>query len=155
MEKFYIQVDENNAYQGHPHRQDNLEALFPEHDFASGAPEGFVEFIRSEPPKLGPYQKFDNSVGADIALAFNHNGLEYRFEDGVYKDVWHVLEMTAEERAAKQEAFKAEWNANVGWASWTFDEETCSYNAPIPVPTDGNAYTWNEDNLAWEAVSNG
>ncbi len=36
--------------------------------------------------------------------------------------------------------------------SWELDEDTCRWVAPIPYPTDGVIYTWNEDKLDWEAV---
>jgi hypothetical protein len=36
--------------------------------------------------------------------------------------------------------------------SWDLDEETCRWVAPIPYPTDGIIYTWNEADLDWEAV---
>lgn len=37
--------------------------------------------------------------------------------------------------------------------SWTLDEDTCLWNAPVAYPTDGNLYTWNEDNQSWDEVS--
>ena len=36
--------------------------------------------------------------------------------------------------------------------SWTLNEETCQWEAPVPYPTDGLEYTWNEDTLAWDEV---
>jgi hypothetical protein len=33
--------------------------------------------------------------------------------------------------------------------SWVLDEDTCFWTAPILYPTDGKAYTWNEDEMAW------
>jgi hypothetical protein len=36
--------------------------------------------------------------------------------------------------------------------SWELDEDTCRWVAPIPYPTDGLIYAWNEDSLDWEAV---
>lgn len=36
--------------------------------------------------------------------------------------------------------------------SWTLDEDTCLWNAPTPMPTDGKIYTWNEDTLSWNEV---
>jgi len=37
--------------------------------------------------------------------------------------------------------------------SWVLDEEKCLYAAPIPYPTDGKFYRWNEEQTAWiEAV---
>jgi hypothetical protein len=39
--------------------------------------------------------------------------------------------------------------------SWLLDEETCQWNAPVPYPTDGVMYQWNEDKKDWEATVNG
>jgi hypothetical protein len=38
------------------------------------------------------------------------------------------------------------------YASWTLDEETGLWNAPIAYPEDENRYTWNEDTLSWNEV---
>ena len=35
------------------------------------------------------------------------------------------------------------------YASWTLNEETCLWHAPIPMPNDGKLYSWNEEQLAW------
>jgi hypothetical protein len=35
------------------------------------------------------------------------------------------------------------------YASWTLDEETYLWQAPVAMPEDGKIYTWNEDDLAW------
>lgn len=34
-------------------------------------------------------------------------------------------------------------------ASWVWDEEAVSYVAPIPIPTDGYPYLWNEAKSTW------
>jgi hypothetical protein len=34
--------------------------------------------------------------------------------------------------------------------SWTLDEETCSWNAPILPPDNENSYLWNEEIGNWE-----
>ncbi len=39
--------------------------------------------------------------------------------------------------------------------SWTLNEETCYWEAPTPVPTDGKLYTWDEDTLSWVEVQLG
>jgi len=36
--------------------------------------------------------------------------------------------------------------------SWVLDEDTCLWVAPIPMPEDGEAYTWDEDAGDWVAV---
>ena len=36
------------------------------------------------------------------------------------------------------------------YPSWQLVEETCQWEAPVPMPTDGFTYFWNEVKLAWE-----
>lgn len=38
------------------------------------------------------------------------------------------------------------------FASWVLDEQSCLWHAPIPVPTDGQQYNWNEEQQAWQVV---
>lgn len=33
--------------------------------------------------------------------------------------------------------------------SWVLDENTCQWKTPIPVPTDGKDYAWDEDSVSW------
>ena len=33
--------------------------------------------------------------------------------------------------------------------SWTLDEETCTWVPPVPEPTDGKFYLWDEPTLNW------
>ena len=37
------------------------------------------------------------------------------------------------------------------YPSWTLNESTCLWKAPIDMPDDGNSYIWNEENQNWEA----
>ena len=39
------------------------------------------------------------------------------------------------------------------FASWTLDENF-DWQAPISYPTDGKTYSWNEDTLSWELITN-
>lgn len=41
------------------------------------------------------------------------------------------------------------------FASWLLNETTCLWEAPTPMPTDGNMYTWNEETTAWVEVTLG
>jgi len=34
--------------------------------------------------------------------------------------------------------------------SWTLNETTCLWEAPIPKPNDGQIYDWNETNQSWD-----
>jgi|TARA_R110000824_G_scaffold382471_1_gene575672 hypothetical protein len=37
--------------------------------------------------------------------------------------------------------------------SWTLNETTCLWEAPIPEPEDGNHYHWNEETQQWDVDS--
>ena len=36
------------------------------------------------------------------------------------------------------------------YASWTLNEDTCLWQAPITRPEPWRAYVWNEDSLSWD-----
>jgi hypothetical protein len=33
--------------------------------------------------------------------------------------------------------------------SWILNEQSCNWESPIPYPTDGKGYLWNEENQSW------
>lgn len=37
--------------------------------------------------------------------------------------------------------------------SWVLDESTCRWEAPMPYPTDGKRYAWNESTTEWQLVA--
>jgi len=39
------------------------------------------------------------------------------------------------------------------YASWVLNEETCLWDSPIPYPTDGNTYKWDELTLNWVLIT--
>jgi hypothetical protein len=36
--------------------------------------------------------------------------------------------------------------------SWLLNEETCNWEAPTPMPIDGQKYVWVEDDLNWQLI---
>ena len=36
--------------------------------------------------------------------------------------------------------------------SWTLNEETCLWKAPVPYPSDEKDYDWNEETLSWVII---
>ena len=36
--------------------------------------------------------------------------------------------------------------------SWILNEDTCSYEAPTPMPTDDKIYSWDEETTSWIEV---
>lgn len=39
------------------------------------------------------------------------------------------------------------------YPSWTLNEETCLWQSPIPYPSDGKIYQWNEEIGNWEEIN--
>lgn len=35
------------------------------------------------------------------------------------------------------------------YASWVLNEETCLWDSPVPYPTDGKIYRWDENTQQW------
>jgi len=38
------------------------------------------------------------------------------------------------------------------YSSWTLNDDTCRWEAPVVYPDDGELYEWNEDTTSWDAV---
>ena len=39
------------------------------------------------------------------------------------------------------------------YPSWTLNEETCLWEAPVAYPTDDKIYVWNEDTISWQELT--
>lgn len=39
------------------------------------------------------------------------------------------------------------------YPSWVLNEDTCLWDAPVPMPTDGKLYSWDETTTAWVEVA--
>jgi hypothetical protein len=39
------------------------------------------------------------------------------------------------------------------FASWTLNEDSCLWEAPVAYPNDGNMYRWDEDTTTWIEVT--
>ena len=37
--------------------------------------------------------------------------------------------------------------------SWTLNETTCQWKAPVDYPIDDKIYIWNEETLTWDAIN--
>jgi hypothetical protein len=38
------------------------------------------------------------------------------------------------------------------FSSWLLNEDTCLWEAPTPIPTDGKTYRWDESTISWIEV---
>lgn len=126
--KLYIET-ENGVTKNHPAFEDNLMQAF------GSIPAHWEPFTRVERPVPGIYQVLESQEAV------------YAKVDGVWTDVWTVRDMTAEEKAAKQQSVRDAFNAreqSENWSAWTLDEATCAMQPPIPrpAPVEGVLVFW-------------
>lgn len=119
---------------GHPIIGENFRQAHPNIDTNNLPPE-YSKFERILPPILGPYEK-NQRVQYELGT------------DGIYRDVWYCDQMTSEEITSKQNETKDYWALH-GYPSWIFDEVSCSFQPPVPYPSDGNNYIWDESIISW------
>jgi len=130
----YIRL-ENGQPVEHPLIEDNLIHLGIDLD---NLPEHYTRFERIPAPNPGVYEVY--------------NGVTYEWVNGVVKDVHHIRAMTPQEKTEKQNRIKDYW-ARFGFASWTFNEELCLFDPPVPDPTtDTDTYMWDEATLSWVEI---
>lgn len=133
----YIRIVDNEIFE-HPIVEENMITAFPDVDLNNLPPE-FCKFERIDAPILGPYEK---------------NQLVRYVRDGdVCRDVWSCEKMTDEEKLEKQNIVKDAFAISPNYASWTFNEEICAFEPPVPYPSDGKVYEWDEANQLWELVN--
>jgi len=114
----YIET-ENGLVKNHPAFEDNLLEAF------GSIPNQWESFLRIERPTLGVYE---------ILTAEEPT---YEKVNGVWTDVWHKRDMTAEEKMTKQQEVVTAFNSRdhaENWSAWTLDEATCTMQPPIPRP---------------------
>ena len=131
--ELFIRIVDGQPFE-HPIFGDNFRQAFPDVDVNNLPPE-FARFERVACPSL-------------VYATLNSPQPSYQWVNGVVKDVWDVTQMTEQEKAAKQEAVKSEW-AIKGHASWSFNDELCTFLPPVPYPTDGKLYNWDEATTSW------
>jgi hypothetical protein len=144
MENLYIEVVDGEII-NHPIFESNLIQAFP--DIALNDQDKYIPFERIPQPTVGIFEV--------------NEGVVYEF-DGLNKvrDVWKIRPMTAEEKQAKIDKIRA----MQPYPSWTFDETTLVWSAPVPYPgelptpgqdlTNLKRYIWDEEILNWKEFVN-
>jgi len=136
--ELFIRIKNGQPFE-HPILGDNFRQAFPDVD-TSNLPAEFARFVRVAAPAVGVYEK--------------NQTVSYQLVDGVYTDIFSIEQMTTEEITAKQQAAKDAWIKDNGFASWVFNNSTCSFEAPTPMPTDGKFYQWDEPTTSWVEMTN-
>ena len=96
-------------------------------------PEFFDTFVDSSPGEwIQTSYNTSGGVHSDggVALRKNYAGVGYTYD-------------TARDAFIPPKPFN----------SWILNEDTCLWDSPVPYPTDGLRYDWNEETLAWVEVT--
>lgn len=120
----------------HPIVEDNMRMAFPNIDL-NNLPAEFANFIRIPQPSLdvmpvGPYQQ------AVVKYVLNTDGK-------TYQDQWYVRNLSDEEKAEKIAFLKSQPPSKL----FVFNEETCEWENPIPIPAEDGVWQWDYENDIW------
>ena len=88
----------------------------------------------------------DSSPGEWIQTSYNTSG-------GVHSDGGVALRKNYAGVGYTYDTARDAFIAPQPYPSWTLNEDTCIYEAPVPYPTDGLRYDWDEDTTNWVEVT--
>jgi hypothetical protein len=135
MQNLFIEIKDGQPY-GHPLTGENLLMIYPEMTLPN---DRYMEFQLVEPPNLiqTPYKIND--------------GVVYEIEGNVVKNNFIIRDMTAEEKADKIALHQARTSP---FASWVWNEETCTYVPPVSPPpyVEGVDIYWDEATVSWKPI---
>ena len=78
----------------------------------------------------------DGQPDGGVALRANYAGIGYTLDTTVVQD-----------------GVTGVFYAPQPYPSWTLNTQTYEWQAPVPYPTDGKNYVWDESTLSWVAVA--
>lgn len=104
------------------------QVIVADEDFVSTQPGKWVQTSYNTRGNVhyGP----DGQPDGGVALRGNYAGIGFTYD--IEKDVFYSPQP---------------------FPSWILDESTWTWVAPVPYPTDGGVYAWNEATTSWDAVT--
>lgn len=111
-----------------------------------------VQVIVAEPDFFNTF--IDTSPGEWIQTSYNtRGGIHYNPETGdPSEDQSKALRKNYAGIGYTYDRTKDAFIPPKPYGSWTLNEEACLWDSPIPYPTDGGLYKWNEEIKNWESV---
>lgn len=112
-----------------------------------------TQVIVAEPEFFDDF--IDESPGEWIQTSYNTRG-GIHYEAGTENPSADQSKALRKNYAGIGDQYDSERDAFYGpqpFPSWTLDEDTCWWEAPVAHPDDGESYTWNEENQSWDLVT--
>ena len=97
----------------------------------------------NEVEAIGAKYLHDGFGGTWLRTSYNTSGGTHRLGGTQFRKNHAGIDYTYEESRDAFIPIKE-------YPSWTLNEETCRWEAPIAMPDDGKRYTWNESTKAWD-----
>ena len=88
----------------------------------------------------------DSSPGEWIQTSYNTSG-------GVHSDGGVALRKNYAGVGFTYDSVRDAFIPPQPYNSWTLNEDTCIYEAPIAYPTDDLMYSWDEDTTSWVEIT--
>jgi hypothetical protein len=114
---------------------------------------GIVEQVIVAEPEF--FDTFvDSSPGQWIQTSYNtRGGVHYNPETGEPSaDQTKALRKNYAGLGYSYDATRDAFIPPKPYASWTLNEETCLWDAPVAYPTDGKRYSWDEATTNWVEI---
>jgi hypothetical protein len=111
---------------------------------------GIVEQVIVAEPEF--FDTFvDSSPGQWIQTSYNtRGGVHYNPETGEPSaDQTKALRKNYAGLGYSYDAGRDAFIPPKPYASWTLNDDTCLWEAPVAYPTDGGRYTWDESTITW------
>jgi len=84
----------------------------------------------------------DSSPGEWVQTSYNTSG-------GVHSDGGTPLRKNYAGVGFTYDSVRDAFYAPQPYTSWTLNEDTCLWDSPVPYPTDGLRYDWDEPTTSW------
>jgi hypothetical protein len=149
MENLYIKIVKGQP-DGHPCTGSNLIEIF-----GNNIPDSYKPFIRTP---LHPKNLYENDILPNHVYQTLSSNYTFDETNNIWTDSWYYRDMTNEEKLLLQSQVKKNWLNGPNWNSWTFNEETCEYDPPKPIPYGhiplpfGKIWAWDESLLEWKII---
>ena len=121
--------------------------------------DGIVTRVLAMEPEFLENFFVDNSPGEWIKTSYNMRGGVYHIDNVPAEDQSVIEGDEARQRknyASKGFTYDKGRDAFIPpqpYPSWTLNETTCLWDAPVAYPDDGNRYQWNEDTQTWDQIT--
>ena len=95
-------------------------------------------------------EAIDTQDGTWIQTSYNTYGGKHYDSDTGEEDSGTPLRKNYAGKGYTYDSVRDAFIPPTPFPSWTLDETTCLWEAPVSYPTDDKIYNWDEDNQQWK-----